>query len=131
MRILVSILLFALIGSNQCAMLIVTISWNANRDFVSSRLCENIDKPQMQCKGKCQLTKQYQKIHHDQDLDGKGKGKISLHNIDVFIAGSELNTLTQDQTTDHDGSKLSIYSIQYRYNFLHQLIKPPNVNKCS
>ena len=32
-----------------------------NKDYIAQNLCENNDKPELQCEGKCHLTKQLKK----------------------------------------------------------------------
>lgn len=44
------------------------IEYHANYDYIASVLCENRDKPYLECNGKCYLEKQLKKInnnHHD------------------------------------------------------------------
>jgi len=41
------------------------IEYHANYDYISSVLCENRDKPYLECNGKCYLEKQLKKINND------------------------------------------------------------------
>lgn len=41
------------------------IEYHANYDYISSVLCENRDKPYLECNGKCYLEKQLKKVNHD------------------------------------------------------------------
>ncbi|MBS1771343.1 MAG: hypothetical protein JST82_00695 [Bacteroidetes bacterium] len=46
----------------QCFLKLGIIAWyNANKTYVATVLCENRDKPQMKCCGKCYLRKQLKK----------------------------------------------------------------------
>ena len=38
-----------------------------NYDYIANVLCENKDKPQLQCNGKCYLAKQLKKAQREQD----------------------------------------------------------------
>lgn len=40
------------------------IEYHANYDYISSVLCENGDKPFLECNGKCYLEKQLKKTNH-------------------------------------------------------------------
>lgn len=40
------------------------IEYHANYDYISSVLCENRDKPYLECNGKCYLEKQLKKTNH-------------------------------------------------------------------
>jgi len=67
----------------QCMVKVAIIGWwELNRDYVAKNLCENRNKPQMKCCGKCYLKKQLKKADDNTDTNGKqapGKpGKIEL-----------------------------------------------------
>jgi hypothetical protein len=40
---------------------IIVVSYLKNKDYISTVLCENKNKPQMHCEGKCHLKKQLDK----------------------------------------------------------------------
>ena len=37
------------------------LDYSINKDYISKYLCENIDKPELGCEGKCHLNKQLEK----------------------------------------------------------------------
>lgn len=39
----------------------ILVNYEINKDYISHNLCENKDKPQMHCEGKCHLRKQLEK----------------------------------------------------------------------
>lgn len=41
------------------------IEYHANYDYIANVLCENRDKPYLECNGKCYLEKQLKKITND------------------------------------------------------------------
>ncbi len=43
------------------------VNYWMNRDFIASVLCENKDKPELECNGKCHLKKQIQENTEDQN----------------------------------------------------------------
>ena len=45
--------------------IIPIIEYHANYDYIASVLCENRDKPFLECNGKCYLEKQLNKINHN------------------------------------------------------------------
>ncbi|WP_418499385.1 hypothetical protein [Flagellimonas sp.] len=45
----------------------------ANYDYIAKVLCENKDRPQLHCNGKCYLAKQLQKQQKDQDKNPFGE----------------------------------------------------------
>ncbi len=67
MRILVSIILMLSL-IYQCTVQLGVMAWyNINRDYIARNLCENRDKPQTKCNGRCQLNKQLDKTSEGQD----------------------------------------------------------------
>ncbi|HSQ46236.1 MAG TPA: hypothetical protein VLM44_04870 [Lutibacter sp.] len=45
--------------------LVPIIEYYANYDYIATVLCENRDKPSLECNGKCYLEKQIKKANHD------------------------------------------------------------------
>lgn len=52
--------------------LIITLNFKLNRDFYEE-ICENRDKPEMHCNGKCHLKKQVQESHQKESSKETGK----------------------------------------------------------
>lgn len=44
--------------------LVPIIEYHANYDYIAAVLCENRDKPYLECNGKCYLEKQLKKANH-------------------------------------------------------------------
>lgn len=61
------LLLFSLLSAN-CANLFVFMGFEVNQKYIAAELCENRDKPQMHCNGKCYLMK---KLKQAQDKEQK------------------------------------------------------------
>ncbi len=45
--------------------LIPIIEYHSNYDYIANVLCENRDKPYLECNGKCYLEKQLKKANHE------------------------------------------------------------------
>lgn len=68
-RILAVILLLCV--TCQCVVKLGIVAWYEwNKQYVATVLCENRDKPQMHCCGKCYLNKQLNKVDNDNDKNG-------------------------------------------------------------
>lgn len=61
------LLLFSLLSAN-CSNLLVCLGFEANQNYIAKELCENKDKPEMHCNGKCYLMK---KLKQAQDKEQK------------------------------------------------------------
>jgi len=44
------------------------ISWRINQDYIAKYLCENKDKKELKCKGKCHLMKNLKKSEQQENL---------------------------------------------------------------
>ena len=65
---------------------LIYFSYQVNKDFISKHLCENRDKPQLHCNGKCQFVK---KLKEDEKRDNlpvniKNNFEIQLYSEKVF-----------------------------------------------
>lgn len=86
MRTAVAILImFSL--SFQSMVKVAIVGWyELNKDYVAKNLCENRNKPQMKCCGKCYLRKQLKKAEDGSDSNGKqAPGKLTKIEIAEFI----------------------------------------------
>jgi len=61
------LLLFSLLSAN-CSNLFVFMGFEVNQKYIATELCENRDKPEMHCNGKCYLMK---KLKQAQDKEQK------------------------------------------------------------
>ena len=60
------------------------IAWyEINKEYVAAELCENKDKPQLQCNGKCYLKKQIDKV---EDNGGEDSKNLSSKNKKTELA---------------------------------------------
>jgi hypothetical protein len=73
----------------QCAVQLGVLAWyELNKDFIAKNLCENRNRPDIGCNGKCQLSKQLKKADpHDEHSTGKESGKnLRAEWIDLLVA---------------------------------------------
>lgn len=62
------------------------VEYVANYDYIVKVLCENKDKPQLQCNGKCYLAKQLEKQqeNHDNNPFGEHQSKTEIQTMVYF-----------------------------------------------
>lgn len=58
---LFAIIVFSAVLMQTFSTVMIMAAFYANRDYIAANLCENRDKPKMQCNGKCSLNKQLAK----------------------------------------------------------------------
>ncbi|RYD87969.1 MAG: hypothetical protein EOP54_27980 [Sphingobacteriales bacterium] len=80
-------LLLAMIGAN-CSRFFVYAGFEVNRSFIVKELCENRDKPEMKCEGKCFLKKRLaaaEEKEKKQEQEARSKAAV-----DVFVINEPL-----------------------------------------
>lgn len=73
MRQLTATLLALIITSQAFYNVGVLAYWLANRAYIAATLCENKDKPQLHCDGKCYLKKKIAEIPDNAPVKGLAK----------------------------------------------------------
>ncbi|HRI29567.1 MAG TPA: hypothetical protein PK239_01165 [Chitinophagales bacterium] len=62
-------------------MWLVNLAFSVKQSYIANTLCQNKDKPQMQCKGKCYLEKQLQQSEQN---TRHNTALLKEVNLDVF-----------------------------------------------
>jgi len=77
------VLLLSMLGQTF-SRYIVVLDYRLNKTFIAKNLCENKDRPEMKCEGKCYLCKRLKKEDKkDQDNpERKGENKFELISIE-------------------------------------------------
>jgi len=78
--------------SFQTMVKMAIVGWyELNKDYIAKNLCENRDKPQMKCCGKCYLRKQLKKAEDGNSASGKqAPAKLTKIEISEFIPSQSL-----------------------------------------
>lgn len=101
------------------------VEYVVNYDYISTVLCENRDVPEMQCNGKCYLSKMLAKEKQQQD---KNPFETSLFKSDrlpiILFEVTNLN-LSAFEFGDHDSKLEEQPSNLYDRLFVFELIRPP------
>lgn len=103
----------------------VFFQWKSNQEYIAKHLCENIDKPILGCKGKCQLAKRMQKVDQENNTENNSNEiKIKVPSYDLFYADvqeifSHKQLKINTQNNFHSNENL------YLFFFLDKKIKPP------
>jgi hypothetical protein len=74
---------------NVLARLFPFIEYKLNKEFIAKNLCENRNKPQMKCEGKCHLQKQLQKTAGN-ETQGKTENKDKVEDV-IFTSVKKIN----------------------------------------
>lgn len=98
------------------------LDYATNYDFIVSTLCENKDKPELECNGKCYLSKQLAKeAGNDEDNPYNNPSKIEIPQFIISEQIPEYNFSIelQAQEANDFSFKENLYYSQYVLQILH------------
>jgi ABC-type antimicrobial peptide transport system permease subunit len=104
--------------------LVPIMEYYANYDYIANVLCENKDKPYLECNGKCYLGKQLNKVNHD---NHDHKSTVPSINFDDYPVSP------LDQFSYQIKEFSEIYSTKFFVNkytsqdYYNSILKPPQV----
>lgn len=75
------LLLSAVLLLSSNTMWLINLAFSVKQSYIANTLCQNKDKPQMQCKGKCYLKKQLQQSEQN---TRHNTALLKEVNLDVF-----------------------------------------------
>lgn len=83
MRKIVAIVAALAILLQSFNQVVIVAAYYANKDYIARNLCENRDKPQMHCEGKCCLKKKLAK--ESQSQAPSPRNQKSANAVDLFF----------------------------------------------
>lgn len=96
--------------------------YQLNKEYIARVLCENRDKPQLHCDGKCYLAKRLKAQQDKQDKETTERVQ-HLPSLQLFCDSPFLFTFKQPRLVAH--SQLFAYLIATYKAPLHGLFRPP------
>jgi len=98
-----------------------------NYDYIANVLCENKDKPQLQCNGKCYLAKQLKKAQREQDKNpfGEQRSKIEVQSMVYFQ--SLLNFDLALEIEEYSNSNFCQYQDLNAILLIEEITHPPEL----
>ena len=79
------------------------ISWRINQDYIAKYLCENKDKKELKCKGKCHLMKNLKKSEQQENIPLPLKLKELNLQPYIYSELQFLSVLVDMPVIDHKG----------------------------
>ncbi len=103
------------------------IAWyEINKDYIAAELCENKDKPKLECNGKCYLKKQIQKVEDQGTQDEKNTpSKNKKTELPEYVL-----TATVERITFVDVTKQAVhdhYTSPRGTLYIHSIFHPPRL----
>jgi hypothetical protein len=122
-RSLISILLIVSMICSSFSRYVVMVSFEMNKTYIISSLCENKARPELMCNGKCFLNK---KLKEADDNEKKQSQKSEQKNIDLFSTGP-LDRLNMEICFFPELISTSrfYYNFTYFFNNVYSIFRPP------
>ena len=97
-----------------------------NYDYIVTNLCENKDRPQLQCGGKCYLAKMFAEKSTDDHKNPFAEGQVQEMPI---IANTHITNITNEFAgmLAHSQPITDSYSNLHTFLFVFEIIQPPEV----
>lgn len=121
MNRLVSSILIILLAIQAFYPLAIYSYYYANKGYISSILCENKEKPQLHCNGKCYLKKQLKKAEEEDKNNKTSSQKIEAYVYIITPAITNTNIDYRNTTIDHT----DYIPDHYDFNYLPSCFRPP------
>ncbi len=101
----------------------IVLNYEVNQSYIIENFCENLDKPELKCDGKCHLAKQIK-----EDADHKEEAPIVLNEMLSFILTVEELPAFEFDNFDTDDPKFNSLYLEGNYSSsLDALFRPPQV----
>jgi hypothetical protein len=101
------------------------VDYALNKEYIAKNLCENRNKPKLNCNGKCHLMKQLKKAGTDAPTDGNAtKGSSNqeencFHVTSLFVFNAEI--LISNSTNFY----IRTFKSKLPSNYLKDIFHPP------
>lgn len=114
-------ILFSLILLLQCSIRTIIIAhFEINKEYISENLCENRNKPELHCSGKCYLEKELQKESNSIPLTELLKEKFE----ESYLAQTSLVLFS---VFLDEVNHFSLYLFKVKLLFISSIFHPPSV----
>lgn len=101
----------------------IVLNYEANQSYIIENFCENLDKPELKCDGKCHLAKQIK-----EDTEHKEEALIVLNEMLSFVLTIEELPAFEFDNYDTDDFKFNSLYLEGNYSSsLESLFRPPQV----
>jgi hypothetical protein len=101
------------------------VDYALNKEYISKNLCENRNKPKMNCNGKCHLMKQLKKASADVPSDGNTTKGNANQEENVVHVSSTFQFNIQHLSCNIGCNYLHTFSHKLPSSYLKDIFHPP------
>ncbi|WP_445718125.1 hypothetical protein [Flavobacterium sp.] len=104
------------------------LEYIVNYDYIVKELCENKEKPELKCNGKCHLKKELAKTaEEDKNTSSSDKKQNVKQEIEVLFY-EDLKSLTSNKGVVFTTNKInSVYQNLYALTAIQSIFHPPSI----
>lgn len=103
--------------------LLVYVGFQLNQEYITTKLCENRDKPWMHCNGKCYLMK---KVQEAEKNENNRTAKNNLNNLQIpFFQNNNTPGFQQAILSADHKSSFPNYTYLYSSHYINSIFRPP------
>lgn len=103
------------------------VEYVLNYEYISTELCENKDKPELECNGKCYLMQSLAK-QASKENDGNKKGsRLQLDERTLLYFKDYVTSWTPFTQEQNWAKTADVYAAEYTYLFARKQYRPPIV----
>lgn len=118
-----SLFTFYIIFTVALRPLMPLLDYAVNYDFIKTNLCENKNKPQQLCNGRCYLKKE---IAKDSGNQSKNDSRINISALaDIFIINETFVFSSNDFNLIENLKISSEFSNSYNFSIISNIFRPP------
>lgn len=97
----------------------------ANYDYIKTEICENRDRPEMHCNGKCYLKKELAKTAQENDFQSTLTHSISFPFQWLYLPSQSDFRVNLASITAVAKKIPTNYNSNYKFDFVYSLFRPP------
>lgn len=116
-----SILLIAAVLFKPMMGLYMVVDYEINKDYFAKYLCENQDRPELQCQGKCFLMQKIKKQHHENESH-RTKQLSQISKIEIMDISRSMKIKFSKELSLFTTPLLSIF---HKADFFSSVFRPP------
>lgn len=107
--------------------LIPLVDYVINHEYIATKLCENIAKPEMHCDGKCHLKKELAKAASDEKPISNQKPTTSKQEIEILFFQLTDTFCFQNIGASLNNRIIDRYQNLYFHYNIHTFFHPPTL----
>ncbi len=123
MKILISISLILLLFAGQFRPLVIILDFYLHRDYIAANLCQNRNKSNSTCHGKCYLKKKLKAAKKKPT----NESAIIAPVIQEFIYQHEIANFTANCPFYTANNNFTFYKMLYHFRYYSSIFHPPKI----